>query len=114
MAGGPSHPYFPQDAVIPGYTPNTMSIPVILGAFNAFAGTSVVGSVALAKWSNPSLKRADLFVVGWFALCEYLRPLRFTSYSTNRSTTRRIPAYLFRRSHPSHLPLPIHPLLTPT
>ena len=93
MAGGPSHPYFPQDAVIPGYTPNTMSIPVILGAFNAFAGTSVVGSVALAKWSNPSLKRADLFVVGWFALCQ-CGPLRFPSHSTNLSTTRRIPAHL--------------------
>ncbi len=83
MAGGPSHPYFPQDAIIPGYAPNTTPLPVILGAFNLLVGASVVGSVALAKWSNPSLKRADQFVVGWFALCPCLGLSLFSSFRLN-------------------------------
>ena len=83
MAGEPSHPYFPQDAIIPGYAPNTTPIPVILGAFNLLVGASVVGSVALAKWSNPSLKRADQFIVGWFSLCQCLGLSLFSSFRPN-------------------------------
>lgn len=69
MAAKHVHPYFPQDAVVPGYAPNNTPLPVILAAFGAIVGAFVLGSVTLAKWSNPALKRAEQLTIGWFALC---------------------------------------------
>jgi hypothetical protein len=65
-----SHPYFPQDAIIPGYAPNSSPLLAILGAFGGIVGAFVLGCVTLAKWYSPGLKRADQLTVAWFALCE--------------------------------------------
>ncbi|KAK3302221.1 Emopamil-binding protein [Chaetomium strumarium] len=66
------HPYFPQDAVIPGYVLNTTGLPLILSAFGAVVGVFVLGCIALSKQYNPTLRRADQLTVGWFALCGFL------------------------------------------
>ncbi|KAL2201206.1 Emopamil-binding protein [Corynascus similis CBS 632.67] len=67
-----SHPYFPQDAVVPGYTPNSSPLPVILGTFGLLIGVFLSTCVALAKRHSPAIKRADQLTVAWFALCGFL------------------------------------------
>jgi cholestenol delta-isomerase len=67
---GQGHPYFPQDAIIPGYAPNSSPLLAILGAFGGIVGTFVLGCVTLARWYSSGLKRADQLTVAWFALCE--------------------------------------------
>ena len=66
------HRYFPPDALIPGYTPNSSPLLVILAAFGGVVGSFILGSITLAKWHNPGLKRRDQLTIGWFALCEWL------------------------------------------
>ncbi|KAL2164401.1 hypothetical protein VTH06DRAFT_3617 [Thermothelomyces fergusii] len=75
----PGHPYFPQDAAIPGYVPNSTPLPAILGSFGLIIGASVSACVALARWHNPALKRWDQLAVAWFALCAFLH-LAFEGY----------------------------------
>lgn len=83
MAGRHDHPYYPQDALIPGYSPNSTPLPVILASFGGIIGVVVLGCVRLAKWYSPALKRADQLTIGWFALCEYqLTPLLSASQET--------------------------------
>jgi cholestenol delta-isomerase len=82
MAAGQGHPYFPQEAVIPGYAPNTIPLPVILGIFGTFTGAFVLGCVMIATGYSPALKRADRLTVAWFTLCE------LTMSVSNRDTTR--------------------------
>ncbi|KAL2024455.1 hypothetical protein VTK56DRAFT_8266 [Thermocarpiscus australiensis] len=72
MPAGPSHPYFPQDSIIPGYAPNSTPLLVILGSFSGLVGLFTLACVALAKWHNPALKRAEQLAIGWFALCGFL------------------------------------------
>lgn len=69
LAEQQQHPYFPRDAAIPHYVPNSTALPVILGAFGALVGAFALGSVALARRHNPALKKGDQLAVGWFALC---------------------------------------------
>ncbi|EAQ91049.1 hypothetical protein CHGG_02984 [Chaetomium globosum CBS 148.51] len=73
------HPYFPQDAIIPGYAPNSTPLLGILAAFGGIIGVFVLGCVALATWYSPALKRADQLTVAWFALCGFLH-LFFEGY----------------------------------
>lgn len=70
MAAGQGHPYFPPDAVVPGYAPNQHPLLVILGGFGGIIGAFVLACVTLARWHNPALKREDQLTVAWFALCE--------------------------------------------
>ncbi|KAK4137826.1 Emopamil-binding protein [Trichocladium antarcticum] len=69
---GQGHPYFPTNAVIANYTPNSTPIPVILVAFGAIIGAFVLGCTALARWHNPTLKHGEQLTIGWFALCYYV------------------------------------------
>ncbi|KAK4239769.1 Emopamil-binding protein [Achaetomium macrosporum] len=66
------HPYFPRDAIIPGYVPNSTALPFILGAFGAIVGIFVLACITLAKRYSPTLRRADQLTIGWFALCGFL------------------------------------------
>ncbi|KAK4157126.1 Emopamil-binding protein [Chaetomidium leptoderma] len=86
MAAGQGHPYFPQDALIPGYAPNSTPLPVILGAFGGIIGAFVLSCVTLAKWYSPALKRADQLTISWFALCGFLH-LFFEGYFVLNHTT---------------------------
>lgn len=70
MASGQPHPYFPPDAVISGYAPNTTPLLVILPAFGGLVSAFVLGCVGLARRHNPGLKWAEQLTVAWFALCE--------------------------------------------
>jgi cholestenol delta-isomerase len=68
------HPYYPRDALIPGYAPNETPLPVVLGLFGSIVFSFTAGSVVLAKRYNPGLRRADQLIVAWFALCEFVLP----------------------------------------
>jgi hypothetical protein len=109
---GQGHPYFPQDAIIAGYTHNSTPIPIILVSFGAIIASFVLGCITLAKWHNSTLKRADQLTIGWFALCKYLPPPSHLIYSLT-NPTRRIPPLLLRRSLPLSSSLP-HRSLTPS
>lgn len=65
----PAHPYYPVDAPILHYTVNQTSIPVLLIAFGAVLALAVGAAVLGARKAHPSLSKADLFTVAWFALC---------------------------------------------
>ncbi|KAL2156221.1 hypothetical protein VTH82DRAFT_966 [Thermothelomyces myriococcoides] len=73
------HPYFPQDAPIPGYVPNSTPLLVILGYFGFIIGAFVSACVTLARWHNPVLKRSNQLTIAWFALCGFLH-LFFEGY----------------------------------
>ncbi|KAL2169649.1 hypothetical protein VTG60DRAFT_5788 [Thermothelomyces hinnuleus] len=73
------HPYFPQDAAIPGYAPNSTALPAILGSFGFIIGAFVSACVVLARWHSPALKRSDQLTIAWFALCGFLH-LFFEGY----------------------------------
>ncbi|AEO69193.1 uncharacterized protein THITE_2146203 [Thermothielavioides terrestris NRRL 8126] len=73
------HPYYPRDALIPGYAPNETPLPVVLGLFGSIVFSFTAGSVVLAKRYNPGLRRADQLIVAWFALCGFLH-LFFEGY----------------------------------
>ena len=66
----PGHPYFPMDAVIPGYLPNTTGVFELIATFGAIV-SAVIG---LAVWQTTRTRKPvrpiDQFAVGWFALCK--------------------------------------------
>ncbi|CAG7563009.1 unnamed protein product [Fusarium equiseti] len=68
----PGHPYFPMDAVIPGYLPNTTGVFELIATFGAVV-SAVIG---LAVWQTTRTRKPvrpiDQFAVGWFALWYYL------------------------------------------
>jgi len=75
----PPHPYYPQDAAIPGYQPNATPVPVLIGSFGALLAFLVGGALALARWSVASaggrakrrrfLSTAEQLLIAWFVLC---------------------------------------------
>jgi len=66
----PGHPYFPMDAVILGYLPNTTGVFELIATFGAIV-SAVIG---LAVWQTTRTRKPvrpiDQFAVGWFALCK--------------------------------------------
>ena len=65
----PAHPYFPADAVIVDYTPNTLSVTTLLEVFGTVAA-SIPGAAYLGLLNfAPSLKHGDRLTVLWFILC---------------------------------------------
>ncbi|KAF5668490.1 emopamil-binding (phenylalkylamine Ca2+ antagonist binding) [Fusarium circinatum] len=66
------HPYFPVDAVIPGYLPNSTPVAELIVAFGAIIG-AVIG---LTLWQTTRtakpVRPIDKFAAAWFALCGFL------------------------------------------
>lgn len=67
-----SHPYYPQDANIPGYLPNTSSLSDLSYRFAGLLGLTVLTAVLLATSLNPKLSRTEKSILGWFVLCTSL------------------------------------------
>ncbi|KAF4457630.1 putative emopamil-binding protein (phenylalkylamine Ca2+ antagonist binding protein) [Fusarium austroafricanum] len=67
-----AHPYFPVDAVIPGYTPNSTPVVELISTFGAIVG-AVVG-VTIWQTTRPPkpIRLIDQFAAAWFALCGFL------------------------------------------
>lgn len=66
-----SHPYFPQNAQIPTYVPNTSSLGELLVRSGSILSVTIITAVWVACRFSPRLPLADKFVYGWFILCEY-------------------------------------------
>lgn len=64
------HPYYPQDAHIQGYVPNTSSLGELAVQFAGLLTLTVVTAVWLATRLNPRLSLAERSVLGWFVLCQ--------------------------------------------
>lgn len=64
------HPYYPQDAHIPGYAPNTSSLNELLVRFASLLSITILTALVLASRLNPKLSVTEKFIVGWFVLCE--------------------------------------------
>ncbi len=73
-----AHPYYPQDVPIPGYVPNVTPLPVLLGSFGSIVGITLLGTLAVAKRSRPSLGLSDQLLFSWFILCKSLGTAVFT------------------------------------
>ncbi|KAF4951823.1 hypothetical protein FGADI_7193 [Fusarium gaditjirri] len=73
------HPYFPVDAVIPDYLPNSTPVAELIATFGAIVGT-VIG---LAIWQTARtakpVRHIDQFAAAWFALCGFLH-IAFEGY----------------------------------
>ncbi|KAH8909555.1 Emopamil-binding protein [Coniochaeta sp. PMI_546] len=67
-----SHPYFPQDASIPNYIPNTASLEVILRDFGTLIVVIVTSALNLAKYLEPDLHTNELAAIAWFLICFFL------------------------------------------
>ncbi len=65
-----SHPYYPLDAVLPGYEPNAVALPTVLALFGGIAGAVVsITYAASRRPQQPALRSLDRFAASWFALC---------------------------------------------
>lgn len=64
-----SHPYFPLEANIIGYSPNQTSVlELLLSAGGGCA--ALLGLVfAVASYVRPTLRLADRIAILWFVLC---------------------------------------------
>ncbi|KAJ4153359.1 hypothetical protein LMH87_009849 [Akanthomyces muscarius] len=74
-----SHPYYPLDAVLPGYEPNAVALPTVLALFGGITGAVVFITYAIASRRQPALRSLDCFATAWFALCAFLH-LCFEGY----------------------------------
>ncbi|KAL2871935.1 EXPERA domain-containing protein [Aspergillus lucknowensis] len=63
-----SHPYYPPDAQIYNYSPNTATVLSLL--LTASAGTTALlgATYILTIWARPNLSKANRFAVLWFVL----------------------------------------------
>ncbi|KLO88371.1 putative emopamil-binding protein (phenylalkylamine Ca2+ antagonist binding protein) [Fusarium fujikuroi] len=73
------HPYFPVDAVIPGYLPNSRPVAELIVTFGAIVG-AVIG---LTLWQTTRtakpVRPIDKFAAAWLALCGFLH-ITFEGY----------------------------------
>lgn len=69
------HPYYPEDAYIAGYVPNTSPLTELIVQAASILIVTIVTAGGLAKWLNPRLNSADSLVLCWFVLCECRAPL---------------------------------------
>ncbi|RKU42267.1 hypothetical protein DL546_005059 [Coniochaeta pulveracea] len=74
-----THPYYPEDASIPSFAPNTAPIPVLLGTFGGLIAVVVLTSLSIAKRLDSRLSTYDQLVFCWFVLCGFLH-LFFEGY----------------------------------
>ncbi|KFH43222.1 3-beta-hydroxysteroid-Delta(8),Delta(7)-isomerase-like protein [Hapsidospora chrysogenum ATCC 11550] len=63
-----NHPYYPLDAVIANYVPNSSPTLLIVTAFGAMAGLAVVAAYHL---TSANARFIDRFAASWFALCAF-------------------------------------------
>ncbi|KAK3391951.1 Emopamil binding protein-domain-containing protein [Sordaria brevicollis] len=66
------HPYYPQGVVVPNYAPNTLQLPMVLGAFGGGVALLMVAAVAVGKKVNKRLTWKDAGALAWFTLCGFL------------------------------------------
>ncbi|KAF4452679.1 emopamil-binding (phenylalkylamine Ca2+ antagonist binding) [Fusarium albosuccineum] len=71
-APGPAHPYFPADAIIPGYVANDKPVTELLVTFGAITGAVIGFALWQTTGSKRSLPSIDRFAAAWFALCGFL------------------------------------------
>ncbi|KAF4301584.1 ebp domain-containing protein [Botryosphaeria dothidea] len=65
----PSHPYYPLDLELPGYTDNTLALTTLLSGFSAGIALVLGAARVLSRMYRPSISSADQFLVLWFVLC---------------------------------------------
>lgn len=69
--GSPSHPYYPLDAAIEGYVPNTTPILDLLISAGGACLILLSTTFALISYVRPTLRMADRIAILWFVLCMY-------------------------------------------
>jgi cholestenol Delta-isomerase len=64
------HPYFPVDAVIPGYLPNNTPVAELIVTFGAIVGAVIGFSLWQTTRTAKPVRTIDKFAAAWFALCK--------------------------------------------
>ncbi|KAJ4385317.1 hypothetical protein N0V85_008139 [Neurospora sp. IMI 360204] len=80
------HPYYPREVVVPNYAPNTLTLPMVLGAFGGAVTLLMVGVVAVGKKVNKRLTWKDAGALAWFTLCGFLHCFFEGYYVLNHAT----------------------------
>ncbi|OIW33290.1 EBP-domain-containing protein [Coniochaeta ligniaria NRRL 30616] len=94
-----SHPYFPKDALIPNYMPNTASLEVILRGFAGLIVVFIASGLYVAKRINPALQIDELAAVAWFLLCFFLHAFfegYFVLYHNSLAASQSLFAQLWK------------------
>ncbi|KAJ9150792.1 3-beta-hydroxysteroid-Delta(8), Delta(7)-isomerase 2 [Pleurostoma richardsiae] len=66
------HPYYPLDAVVPGYVANSISTPALIASFAAGCTVILSSACRLVQKKNPSLPRGEVAAALWFILCGFI------------------------------------------
>ncbi|KAF5706167.1 emopamil-binding (phenylalkylamine Ca2+ antagonist binding) [Fusarium mundagurra] len=66
------HPYFPVDAVIPGYLPNSTPVTELIVTFGAIVGSVIALTLWQTTRTAKPVRPIDKFAAAWFALCGFL------------------------------------------
>lgn len=67
--GAVQHPYYPLGANLPGYVPNTLSMPALISRFALACGIVFVTTSVVAKQIRPKITKRQLATTTWFVLC---------------------------------------------
>ncbi|CEJ93224.1 hypothetical protein VHEMI08832 [[Torrubiella] hemipterigena] len=67
-----SHPYYPQDAVIPGFVANKTPLIELLCIFGNLVSTIIFFTYVCCSVIKPPIPSFDQFATAWFALCGVL------------------------------------------
>ncbi|KAK1624369.1 emopamil binding protein [Colletotrichum phormii] len=87
----PVHPYFPAEAVLPGYVANTFGAHALRGMFAAGATAILVPTYRIIKRTRPNLPNGEVATALWFTLSAFIHLFFEGYFSYNQS---RMPASL--------------------
>ncbi|TQN70203.1 3-beta-hydroxysteroid-Delta(8),Delta(7)-isomerase [Colletotrichum shisoi] len=68
----PLHPYYPSDAILPGYVANTFSAHELRAIFAAGATAILVPTYRLIKKTRPNLPNGEVATALWFTLSAFI------------------------------------------
>ncbi|SPO06400.1 related to emopamil-binding protein [Cephalotrichum gorgonifer] len=75
----PSHPYYPQGAVVDNYVANTLSAPILYVIFAICTFTVLGGTHRIIRHSRPNMPIWEAAAAMWFVLCGFIH-LFFEGY----------------------------------
>lgn len=80
------HPYFPLDAIIPGYEANAWTVPALLSVFFGVCTVLFVATYHVAKTIQPKLTAGELITIMWFVLSGSIHLVFEGYYAQNFAT----------------------------
>lgn len=70
MMKSATHPYYPLDLELPGYSENTIGLTTLLLGFSTGASLILGTALVFSRRYRTSISGLDQFLVLWFVLCK--------------------------------------------